>query len=408
MRPSILLSGLLFWSCLAAAGLRADEETTPALPLPLPPEAVKLGEAYRAEVAKLSTQLSETVKALPAAYRAKLAALQNELQASGDLDGYLAVTKEIARFAEAVKGEADPFEKVPEMPETALVAQPKKLRDLQDQYLKAYKEIADRRHKQIEDLTNRYIAQLEILQKDLTIQKRIRDAIAIKRETERLRKGVTDDTFVQQALALVAETPAAAGHAATNSVPGAASPVPTFGKTPDWAKWQYDRDGNFAWEGYLFMHPDLPDELSLDFNTRNGRGRIYGRCQVDRMVVDMRERAWFGKAIAWKVKDFATLNATIELQSKEISAGQGYGPEAHLVLLGDKGLLGEGLDVAVMWHEVTLTIAKDPESNRCTLGWPQGKIKKMIDLPATGTVRVLFGMTVRNPGERCETNVIMQ
>lgn len=392
---------------LSAAAVRADEENSaPAAP-PLPSEAVRLAEVYRVEAAKIAAQQAESVKALPAAYQIQLAALQKKLQESGDLDGYLGVAKEMKRFAAALTGEADPFEKVPEMPEGALVSKPESLRALQDQYLRAYKEKSDRRHKQLEELTNTLIAQLENVQKDMTIKGRIRDAIAVKREVERLRKGVADDTFVQQALALVSEQPRSS-RSSTNAPAAPVDSIPTYGRVPDWAKWEFDHDGNFCSEGYLFRHPDLPDELNMAFDARLGRGRVDGRCDVERQVVEMRERSWFGKALQWKVKDYSNLNATIVLQSKEIAAGREYGPVVNLVLLGEKGQLGEGLDVTIMWHEITLTIAKDPDSGKCTLGWTQGKIKKVVDLPPSGAVRVLLGIAVRNPGERCDTTITMR
>lgn len=408
MRLSVYLPCALLG--LTLTGVRAAEGTNPPVatqPLPLPAEAAKLTDGYRTEIARITGQYNEDIKALPTAYQAQIQVKQKKSQASGDLDGYLSFTKELTRFAAAIKGEADPFEKIPEMPESALVTAPEALRVLQDQYLKVYKEKAERRHKQIEDSTNVYIARLESLQKELTILDRIQAAIDIKREIDRLHKEITDDTVVQQALALVASQPAPATPAATH-VETPASASSTFGHMPDWARWEYEKEGNFAWEGYLFLHPDLPDELTLDFDHRIGRAHVYGRCQVDRQIVDQRERAWFGKAIAWKVKDPATLNATIVLQSREIAAGQGNGPAAHLVLLNDKGPIGEGLDVTLMWHEVTLTLARDPASGKCVLSWTEGKVKKLIDLPASGAVHVLLGVTVRNPGERCDTSIEMR
>lgn len=394
---------LVLGTCTLAPRSRAADDAAPPAGT-LPGEAFRLSEVFRTEVAKTSQQYADAVKSLPTVQQSQLLALQKRLQESGDLDGYLATTKEVTRFSEALKAEPDPFEKVPELPESALVDKPDALRALQDQYLKAHKEKLDARKKRVEDIANGYVSQMEILQSDLTKKNRIHDAIAVKREIERIRKGLTDGTFVKQALSTPAAKPAAGGVVETAST----NDAPVYGKVPEWAKWQFDRSDNFAGDGDLFAHPDLPDQLTIDFNPKVGRGRIYGRCEVERQVVDMRECAWFGKAIQWKVKDFSSLNTTILLQSKEIAAGQGYGPKAYLVLLGDKGPLGEELDVTMMWKDATLTIAKDADANRCTLGWIQGKIKKTVDLPASGSVRVLLGITLRNLGERCDTTITMQ
>ena len=265
----------------------------------------------------------------------------------------------------------------------------------------AHKDKLDVRDRRGEELTRNYLVQMENLKTELTIKGRIHEAIAVKKEIERIRKGLEDKTFVQQALIATPVKPTAAGNTAT-------AEAPVFGKIPEWAKWPFDRIGNFAGDANLFGHPDLPDQLDFDFVTKVGRGRISGRCEADRQTVDMRECAWFGKAIQWKVTDFSTLNAAFVLQSKEIAAGQGYGPKAYLLLMNDKGPLGEGLEVTMMWKAVTLTIAKDPDSNRCTLGWVQGKVKKTVDLPASGSVHVLFGICLRNLGERCDTTITMQ
>jgi len=403
MHSTYLFAALLLVAGDLAPLTRAGEEANvPADPLPA--EAVKLGDHFRSEAAKIAQQYAETIKNMPAIQQTQLTSLQKKLQEAGDLDGYLTVTKEIERFADALKAEPDPFEKVPELPAGALVEKPDSLRALQDQYIKAHKEKRDIRDKGIEDRARNYIAQMENLKSELTIKGRIRDAIAVKKEIERIRKGLEDKTFVQQTLT-AANPPARSSviePAATNNE------VPVYGKVPEWAKWQFDRTGNFAGDASIFLHPDLPDQLNIDFAHKIGRGRISGRCEVERQTVDMRECAWFGKAIQWKVKDFSTLNATITLQSKEIAAGQGYGPKAYLLLLNEKGALGEGLEATLMWKEVTLTIAKDPDSNRCTLGWVEGKKKKTIDLPASGNVRVLFGIALRNLGERCDTTISMQ
>ena len=371
---------------------------------PLPAEALKLGEHFRVDVAKVAQQYAEAIKNLPAVQQTQLQALQKKLQEGGDLDGYLAVAKEIKRFAEALKAEPDPFEKIPELPDSALVNKPDALRGLQDQYIKAHKDKLDVRDKRVEDLAHAYITQLESLKADLTIKGRIREAIVVKKESERIRKGLEEKTFVQQSLSAVPAAKPAASTAESTST----ADVPVYGKTPEWAKWQFDRTASFAGDANLFAHPDLPDQLDISFTPKTGRGRISGACDVGRQTVDMHECAWFGKAIQWKVKDFSTLNATILLQSQEIAAGQGYGPKAYLLLMNDKGPLGEGLEVTMMWKDVTLLIAKDPEANRCTLSWVQGKIKKTVDLPASGNVRVLFGIALRNLGERCDTTITMQ
>lgn len=402
MRPTkYFLPLLLISSCtLALATFATDDTNAPATPLPA--EALKLGDLFRGETIKIVQQYNDAIRNLPALQQTQLLALQKKLQEGGDLDGYLAVAAELKRFTAALKAEPDPFERIPEMPESTLVTKPESLRAIQDQYIKAHKDKLDIRDKREEDMTRSYITQLENVKTDLTIKGRIVDAISVKKEVERIRKGLEDKSFVAQALSAVAPKPV------TPTTESASSDASPTGKAVDWAKWQFDRTGNFTSDAKLFANPDLPDQLAIEFNPKTGKAHITGHCEVEQKTVGMYDCTWFGKAIQWKVKDLAALNATFVLQSKEIATGPSAGPKAYLMLLGDKGPLGDALDVSLMWPDATLTLTKDADANRCTLCWIQGKIKKTVDLPASGSVRVLFGIALRNTGERCDTTLVMQ
>ncbi len=381
-------------------------QVTPAAP----PELIRSAEIYAAEVGRIASQYDEAVKSLPRQYQADLADKQRKLQESGDLDGMLAIAKEAKRFTAALAGERDPFESVPEMPESAVVEKPEVLHAMQDAYLKLHKESTDLRRKRLVDLTTLYIKGLEGIQKDLTRKDRIADAVSVRQELERLRTSIAGDKFVAQTLATLSTSAVSRTETVLPTAPGTATATgapAVYGTVPDWAKWEWEKTDNYAQEGYLFAHPDLPSELEIDFNRKTGRGRVSGRCYYDRMVVDMRERTCFGKAILWRIPDPQTLNATFLLQSKEISVGQNYGPTAQLVLFADKAPL-QSLTVPLMTAETTLRVVKDPEGNRCALMWLQGKRTDKVNLPATGTLRLLLAITVRNPGERCDTTITMQ
>jgi hypothetical protein len=377
---------------------------------PAPAELIRSAEIYTAEVARISSQHCEAVQGLPRQYQADLADMQKKLQASGDLDGMLAMAKESKRFAAALAGERDPFEVVPEMPENALVTEPAVLRTMQDAYLKRHTDSAETRNGKINELTTRYIKGLTAIQKELTRKDRIADAVVVRQEVERLRKAVTNENFIAQTLAILPE-PKAGVTPPEGVLPAKTDPTnnttAVFGSVPNWARWEWKKTDNYTQAGFLFAHPDLPDELDVDFNHKTGRGRVSGRCYFDRMVVDMRERIWFGKAILWQINDTQYLNATIQLQAKDISAGQNYGPAAQLVLFSDKTPL-QSLTIPLMTTETTLRVVKDPEGNRCALMWLQGKRTEKVNLPDTGVLQLLLAITVRNPGERCDTTIVLQ
>ena len=213
MLPSKSFLPLLICICASAFATLADDTNNAPAPLPLPAEAVKLSDLFRVETGKIVQQYNDVIRNLPASQQTQLQALQKKLQEGGDLDGYLAVAAEIKRFSAALKTEPDPFEKIPEMPESALVTKPEALRALQDLYIKAHKDKLDIRDKREEDMTRSFITQLENVKTDLTIKGRITDAISVKKEVERIRKGLEDKTFVAQALSAFAPKPATAAEA---------------------------------------------------------------------------------------------------------------------------------------------------------------------------------------------------
>lgn len=382
-----------------AAGLASAQITETRAP----PELEELAGRYRVILSEMTGRYRETTRLFPKQYTEELAALKERMQRSGELDGMLAVAKEQQRFTQAMQQERDPFELTPEMPADALVEKPVELRAQQDFYLKRHQDAAALRQKDIEDLTAKYLARIEALQRELTIKNRIRDAVAVKREHARISKGVADDSLIELAETLVQENQEV--RALTN--PTATPASVTYGYTPHWARWVFEKRYNYAREGTLIGHPDIPDELAADLDFRAGRGRIQGRCEVDRMVVDMRERAWFGKALVWRVPDVTNLVATIELESRELSAGSDYGPHAQLVLMADRTPL-KALQVPLMSRQATLRVQYDAAANRCNLSWLQGKAHESVELPEKGTWRILLGIAVRNPGEECDTSITLK
>jgi hypothetical protein len=387
---------------LAAAGpLRAQGTNAAAAP----PELDELSRRYRSVLSEIFARYRETTAAYPKQYESDLKSLKDRLQKAGDLEGLLAAAREQQRFAKAVSAERDPFELVPEMPPDALVSAPADLRAMQELYQKRHADANTARQKEMSDLTTKYLARLEALQRELTIKNRIRDAVAVKLESERIGKGAADDKIVALAESLIREnggaTPPPAGAGRDTGE------IPVYDRTPPWARWEFERRYAFAREGSLFGHPDIPDELSVDFTPRLGRGRITGRCFVERAVVDMRDRSWFGKALVWRISGATNLQATIELESREISAGENSGPHAQLALFSDRTLL-KALNVPLMSRVATLKIGVTPDGSRCTLSWKEGKSTETVDLPEKGTLRLLLGVALHNAGEMCDTGIALQ
>lgn len=397
---------LLRVGCVAGALLAA------AMPLvsaedeavPMPPEMADLARLYRVHAGEIGARYRETIKGFPAQFVADLKTLLDRYQKDGDLDGVLAAAQEQKRFAEAMQGERDPFELTPEMPAEAIVAEPAALRQLQEKYVQRFKDAAAARHQEIKDLTAKYLPRIETLQRELTKAGRIRDAVAVKRESDRLNQAMASGELAQLLAELEGSLPAA--PAATNAVPPA-DEIPVFGAVPNWAKWSFTRVHRFSRERTQYDNPDVPDELDAEYDARTGRGRAHGRCAIDTQQVGPVLCSWFGKALLWQVSDTATLTATFELDSKEISAGSNHGPQAQLAVLADRVPL-KVLNVPLMERQTMLRIVKDPHSSRCALMWPRGQVTETFDLPATGKISLLLGIVVRNPGERCDTSITLR
>ena len=369
----------------------------------VPEELSARSAIYRDIMRKIVADYEEKTTQLPKLYARQVQALAEKLRDEGDLEGFLAADKESKRFASAMEGERDPFELTPEMPRSALVAAPASLRALQDAYLKHFQDAAAERQKAVADRTAQYLATLRALTTDLTKKNRIDEALAVKREADRIQKALDSGTLVAEAVSEGATSGGGTPPAAIPDAPPAAPETPVYGRTGPWVNWKYKSVENFAQDGMLVGHPDIPDELDGDFDLRRWRGSVKGRCRIDHAVVDMFERSWMGKAFQWRVLDPSHLKATIELESRELSAGQESGPHARLALLGPDRKVLEAVSIPLMSPSATLRIAYDKERNRCALNWQQGKVTRFADLPSKGPYFILLGFCVKNAGEQCDT-----
>ena len=360
------------------------------------PELAKIRGIYHSELHKINAGYAEAISGFPKQYEQQLTQLERQMQRNGDLNGMLAAQQELKRFQDARKAEIDPFELTPEMPAAAIVKSPAPLRAAQEQYITWHKKEATTKQTRIDSLSRNYLQRLTSLQKDLTIRNRIRDALEVKQEIARLAKGESTDTTDTGTVA----------YQPPDSTTGTETPpeaIPTYGSVPDWATWDYEGMVNYTQEGYLFGHPDVPNELYSTYQRSQGRGRVHGTCRIDTRVVNMRSRSWFGKAALWKVGDLSKLNGTLVLESKHLARGQAYGPSADLIIY-NKTVPIKALTVSLGFRTVSLNLKYNEETRQCTVTWDEGRgISKVIDIPEGATVRLALGITVRNPGEECDT-----
>jgi hypothetical protein len=377
-----------------------------------PQEMTELARVFRVVARDSNVRYAETIKALPRQYEAEVAALRDRFQQLGDLDGVLAAVNELKRYQAAMAGERDPFELAPEMPPGAIVAKPPELRRLQEQYRGRIVDASTQRKRDITDLAGKYVKNLQKVQSDLTRAGRFDEAVVVKQESERLQQALQDDTLMRLVERMIAELAVERAPAGRESppTPGGETTedgVHIYGSVPDWAKWKYVGASRFARERTQINHANIPEELRVLYNEKTGRGNFSGRCAVDSAMVGISLARWFGKALVWLVDDTRTLNATFVLTSRQLSAGEDHGPSAQLAVLAN-GVPLRSINVNLQDSETTLRLVKDPNSPRAALMWPRGSITETFELPANSEIGVLLGVTVRNPGELCDTSFVIQ
>ncbi len=381
----------------------------------LPAEASQALTVFDAEFAKIRGQHEEALAALPQLYLNQLAALKRKFQESGDLDGMLSVIQESKRFAAAIAGESDPFEETPELPDDALVAAPEALRQLQDAYLKNKSDRSEARNKQVIELVGRLTGRLEALMRELTIRNQIAGAMAVKRELEQWRKAIAEGRAVDEAERRMAtpdtrtppeSMPVAPAKPADPVAPR--DPPPDTSREASWRSWKLDRIANYAQEGSLFAHPDLPDELTLDFESGRGLIRVQGVAKVGQAPVEMRERSWFGKALRWTIPAPENLEALFVIVSKDLASNKDAGPSVQLIVQSDK-TRQQTFTLPLMYRETTLQLAYDKATGSHRIVWLQGQTGMPLDIPAdAGNIRLLLTIAVCRPGERCDSTIVIR
>lgn len=401
---SIVRCRLLSSACCLFFAWVFQGNASPALPA----EASKALGGLASEFIKLKAQHEETRAALPIAYINQLAALKRSFQEKGDLDGMMATVREAKRVTTAIEGAADPFEAVPELPAAALVTSPKELRQLQDAYLKTHAERAAALNRQVADRVSQITERLDELVRELTKRNRIEDALAVRAENKRWSQALANGRAFEESDRLAGTLPAemredvAVIAATQRDAASDALPIPT------WRSWKLDRIGSYAQEGTLFAHPDLPDELTLNFDSEQGHIRVHGICRVAQAPVEMRERSWFGKAIQWSVPTPAQLEATFIIVSKEVSAGKDFGPAVQIIVQNDK-TRQQVYSLPLTYRETTLQLAYDKTTGSHRIVWVQGQSGMVLDLPANaGNIRLLLAVTVYRPGERCDSLIAIR
>jgi len=174
---------------------------------------------YAEQIEKIQSESDKKLEAWPVSYTNGLLQLQSAHQRQGDLEGWQTVTTELKRFAE----DGD-------ITEDCIVKKPDDLRGLQVRFRDAAQQYSLERSREILSLTDKYVSRLEAMQRKLTIEGQMDDAIACSAEIRRVK---SNPAFTAAEFEVAAfETGKAREEGPTNGSSGGDTARPSLPRTP--------------------------------------------------------------------------------------------------------------------------------------------------------------------------------
>lgn len=425
--PRLLLLAL----ALAAPTARPQ---TPA-PAPLPPEAARLRETLKAELAKQADSYNESLLPLAENYVLSLKRLSTRLKEAKDQAGVDAVRKEAARFMQALAGEPDPFETVPELTKEAVNTSVEALRLVQEEYA-GRRSVNDlSRNERAKELAERYAAALEQLSARLA-EENPAQAAAAKKEATRVRvvlqrKDAANRLFDEAGAKcrLIPPAPdvanlkerAEAAPAGTrnlaaltlNDLPAA---LQAFLMKPleydkDWppeiTKWKFEGTGNYSHDFSLYNLPGQPDELGIFAFPKTMRAYVRGTKKSSTVNFDNKAVTWLGKAMAWRLNDSRDLVCKVLFNTKRPALKEDSGPAACVAVysVSENNRLIASMSVPMLSETTQVRMAKHYSYNRMNIVWEGTKRKRGFTIPDHLPMRVVVGIAGFAPGEEVDATI---
>jgi hypothetical protein len=235
--------------------------------------------SYTKMLQEIETESLGNLMSYPDEYLNAVETMAQAFQQKGDLEGWQAVTAEKNRFAIART-----------VSERDLVKEPNALRKMQLHYRESVKRTKLIRAKKIVAMTTRYIQTLENMQKKLTVDGKIEEALRVKTELQRVE---TSGEFVNSSKLLAEETknepkpddkPAGQGIVKAGNVAlakrGAKASAPlNAGELNDGNTTKYDGKKGFAHGGwpceFVVTLPEIYRLSNIRFLLWDGNRRSY-------------------------------------------------------------------------------------------------------------------------------------
>lgn len=420
-------------ACIAALAVSAQNVTPADV---LPPEALKMREAYLAELTKIAAEYDASLLPMAENYLLELRRLAVRLTGLKDATGTEAARKEAARFMKALGDEPDPFETVPEMSAEALIDLPAALRLTQQEYAARRNANDLLRNERVTALADKYIGGLDRLSAHFEQANQPQQAAAAKKEATRMRVAMQRKDFANRAFdesgakyRLVPPAPDIA-----NLKERAADPAPTVQRLnalslvdlppviqaylmqpleydkdwpPEITKWRYEGSGNYAHDFSLYNQPAQPDELGIFAYPKTMRAYVRGTVRHSTVNFDNKAISWLGKGMAWRLNDSRDLVCKIIYRTKRPSLKEDNGPAACVAVysIDESDRLIASMSVPMLEEETQVRIAKHYSYNRLNIVWEGSKRKRGFTIPNHMPMRVVVGIVGYAPGEEIDATI---
>ena len=357
------------------------------------------GKNFIQSVNRVRVNHMEATNGLPAKYENDLKLLGVRFQKAGDLEGVLAVKREITRFQKAFEGERDPFEAVPEMPKETIVSSPAALRSLQINYVGSFSKARKTRKSALLTLNRKFIAQLGEMQKESTRDGRIQEAISIRDRIDQISAFLKKGDYA----GLVSAFPAFGTLPKLTSVAKKKSPSDHCNGKTGWRAWHYFEKRLFSKDFPRLFVRGLPDDIQITYRRLNGRGRMVGVSRSSTRQVGCVFCEWFGNSVLWKIDSIDDLPVVIRLKARNVTKNVTRGPQVQLAVFAD-GKRKKILNVPLYIQDDVIRIARDKNNpNRFALYWPYGRQTEMFELPDhPRNLAVMLGVSLNERGEECD------
>ncbi|MDD4101839.1 MAG: hypothetical protein PHU80_04315 [Kiritimatiellae bacterium] len=419
--------------CVAALAASAQNMPKAAA---LPPEALKMREAYLAELTKIAGEYDAALLPMAENYLLELRGLAIRLTGLKDTTGTESARKEAARFMKALGNDPDPFETVPELPDDVLVDVPSALRLTQQEYA-ARRTAADLlRNEKVIALADKYISGLDRLVAHFEQANQTQQAAASKKEATRMRVAMQRKDFANRAFEeagakyrLVPPMPDIA-----NLKERAAEPEPIVQKLsalslvdlpaviqaylmkpleydkdwpPEITKWRYEGAGNYSHDFSLYNLPGMPDELGIFAYPKTMRAYVRGTVRHSTLNFDNKAVSWLGKGMSWRLNDSRDLVCKIIYRTKRPALKEDNGPAACVAVysIDESDRLIASMSVPMLEEETQVRVAKHYSYNRLNIVWEGSKRKRGFTIPNHMPMRVVVGVVGYAPGEEIDATI---